>query len=303
MKSISDFYQFAITGNDWLTWLVVALTALAILQGWKLVRVSVRVVWLFCQAAFVKFNRANLLGLLFLIGCLWLGRYQIADLLQYLEPAVYAGQYGSVDDEHQALIFEQELCLRNPDKSVTDEVKRVTVETANTLGCPRSWIYACAASECGLKPFTVRDDRIAASWAQLTTAGLTGIKIDGRQATLEADVIPACQRRDIKTVMAFSRAYLVDRWLLKGSPAIARPVDVYLLLFAPGMVGRPLDAVLYEGYKNPNYYKNSGLDGWCELPSGRIIRQPSLIDGKITVAELGRIQEFKKNELLKKYIQ
>ena len=60
--------------------------------------------------------------------------------------------------------------------------------------------------------------------------------------------------------------------------------------------------VVYEGYKNPSYFKNSGLDGWYteNTPDGRqlILRKNAARDGKITIWEIYLALESKKNRLV-----
>ena len=64
------------------------------------------------------------------------------------------------------------------------------------VGCSPLAIYEVAYSECGLNPFRIRDDGVAAGWIQFTTNGLPGIPTDGRQTTLP-EVKDACRRRDV----------------------------------------------------------------------------------------------------------
>lgn len=287
--------------------LVCAILAIGFLQATKLLRWGWGVMaqaWRIARKGLLKPNLANLLKSAMLTGIL-LASEGIAEdiytsIYDYYHP-VFAGQYDTVDTEHQACIFEQELGKRNADRFVVDTVIAYTRATAQRLGVPRLWIYECALAECGLDPLVVRRDKVAASWCQLTRAGLQGIKFQGRPASLD-DVMQACYRRDIATVMQFADIYMVDRWLLRGRPLMERPVDMYLLLFAPGYVGSPDDKVLYEGYGNPAYYKNAGIDGYY-LDNGRIECSTAARDGKITVRELALRQEKIKNSLLKTYLQ
>ena len=99
-------------------------------------------------------------------------------------------------------------------------------------------------------------------------------------------------------IMSLNDVYLMDRWMAQGSPKITGPVDIYLLLFAPSKVGKPFETVVYEGYSNPNYYMNDGLDGFY-LKDGKIKHSNSRKDGKITVGELALRVELIKNQLLK----
>lgn len=306
MKAAFDIVQWLL-GQPY-AYAACLLLALAILQGWKVLRKFCAAVILglrLIRSVLLKRSKGNVALVLFLGSGLWLSSAQLSDFLQWLEDhcsPIYAGQYDSLGTEHEAAIFEQELHRRVKDSYVCEVVKRETAATAQRLGCPRLWIYQCALSECGLNPFVVRSDKIAASWCQLTRTGLTGIKIDGRQATM-ADVIAACDRRDIETIMAMADTYLVDRWLAQGSPMLRGAVDVYLLLFAPGFTGQSMEKVLYQGYGNPNYDLNAGFDGYLMKEGGQIVRANSAKDGRITVGELALCVESRKNSLISEYLK
>lgn len=290
-----------------MNYLAFFLLAFALAQGFKILqRLITLLAWALRmgRSVLLKASWENGIGIATFAFVLWLFQNQISDfgmmiVQRYIEPTQMA-QYENLDTEHEAAIFEQELSRINPDNYVTDTVKCYTARTAQTLGVPRSWLYACALNECGLDPFTVRKDKVAASWSQLTTSGLSGLKYGGRQATMN-DVIQACTSRDISTIMQFSEIYYLDRYILYKRPALTRPVDVYLLLFAPAFAGRPDDAILYQGYNNPAYYMNDGIDGYY-LVDGKIMHTEAAKDGKITIGELALFQQAKTIKLINKYL-
>lgn len=279
------------------------LLALLLAQGFKIIR-RLTTLTVFAlrllRSMVLKATLENAIGILVLACLLWALESPINWAVQQWVTPTYAEQFEDLDTEHEASIFEQELCRLNPDTYVTDTVKHYTARTARALGVPRSWLYACALNECDLNPFVVRSDKVAASWSQLTNNGLAGLKYGGRDATMN-DVIHACNARDISTIMQFSEIYYLDRWILQKRPALSRPVDVYLLLFAPAFAGRPDDAILYQGYRNPAYYKNAGIDGYY-LQDGKIMHTEAAKDGKITIAELGLFQQAKTIKLINRYL-
>lgn len=293
------FYQYALT-TPWIAGIISFLLAILILQSWKFIRISFKWLFNFFRSILLRFSWGNFILISFFAFGLFTARFRIADLYfkvqDYLNP-IYAGQFDGLGLEHETAIFEQVIRERN-DEYTTQIIKKRIGETAVKMGCPSLWFYMAGLGECGLNPYVVRSDKVAASWCQLTKAGLTGIKINGKQA-LMFDVIEACKNRDIELIMSLNDAYLIDRWMLQGSPKLNGPVDVYLLLFAPSKVCSPPETILYQGYSNPSYYLNAGLDGFKRLPDGRISYSNAQKDGKITVEELALRVESIKNQLLK----
>ena len=287
--------QYALNHPSWISVLACIVTSLAILQGWKFIRVGLK--WF--RAPFLKFSWENLILIALLSTVIYLGRFQLSDLIQTAKDClnpIYAGQFDQLGLDHETAIFEQVISERN-DAYTASEIKRSIAETAQKMNCPPAWFYNCSLGECGLEAFRTRKDLVALGWTQLTRNGLAGIKINGKQATMQ-DVLTACKNRDAKMIMSLNDVYLMDRWMAQGSPKITGPVDIYLLLFAPSKVGKPFETVVYEGYSNPNYYMNDGLDGFY-LKDGKIKHSNSRKDGKITVGELALRVELIKNQLLK----
>lgn len=158
-----------------------------------------------------------------------------------------------------------------------EQVINWTDSTARALGCQPDAILMVALLECGLNPFRVRDDQVAAGWLQFTRAGLSGHGV-----SLER-VIRACKEQDVHFIMSLSHRYLIRKAQISPKP-VNTAIDVYLAVFAPAKIGADGHHVIYEGYANPAYYMNSGLDGWKLSSSGVIYR--SARDGRITVEEL-----------------
>lgn len=289
------FYQYALQ-TDWMAGITCFVSAILILQSGKLIRVGAK--WL--RSFLLKFNKENLILIILLSSIIYLARFQISDLIQKVQEKlnpVYAGQFDGLGLEHETAIFEQVIGERN-DEYTAAEIKRSIRATALKMNCPPLWFYQCALGECGLKAFEVRKDKVAAGWTQLTRRGLEKIKINGVQATMQ-DVLKACQDGNAELIMSLNDVYLMDRWIGQGKPKLNGPADVYLLLFAPSKVCSPPETILYQGYNNPSYYLNAGLDGYKRLTDGRISYSNAQKDGRITVEELALRVESIKNQLLK----
>lgn len=158
-----------------------------------------------------------------------------------------------------------------------EQVLRWTDSTARAIGCSVDAILMVALLECGLNPFRIRDDGVAAGWLQFTRAGLSGHGVP-----LER-VIRACKEQDVHFIMNLSHRYLLRKSQMSAKP-VNTAIDVYLAVFAPAKIGADGHQVIYECYGNPAYYMNAGLDGWKLSPGGVIYR--SARDGRITVEEL-----------------
>lgn len=158
-----------------------------------------------------------------------------------------------------------------------EQVMRWTDSTARAIGCTTDAILMVALLECGLNPFRIRDDKVAAGWLQFTRAGL-----NAHGVSLER-VIRACNEKDVNFIMSLSHRYLVRKAQMSHVPTNTA-IDVYLAVFAPSKIGSDAKSVIYAGKSNPAYYMNEGLDGWKLSNSGVIYR--SIKDGSITVEEL-----------------
>ena len=213
---------------------------------------------------------------------------QLADWLQTFEPPVYESTFKDADEETKCAAFERVL-----NKYVTPEdfklIQRATRETAYTLHCKPSDIYAVALSECGLNPYRVRADKIAAGWIQFTQVGMgyvPGVKYE--------QVLNACWSQDADKIMDWTRTYLLNTQ--KGRQ-ITGPGDLYLCVFAPEIKVQDEKTVLFSGANNPAYYLNAGIDGWIK-DGERISRKRTAIDYKITVGELRLMVEYKAAKIL-----
>lgn len=209
---------------------------------------------------------------------------------RYFKP-VYLAQTAGMSSEQAVFIYEQEIA-RHCDTYEARILKRRTAEIAARINSTPLAIYETALLECGLNPFRVRDDRVAAGWIQFTRAGLFGLGVSMEQ------VIAACGRRDIEIIMDLTEQYLVRKWEKAGRPDMRNTIDLYLAVFAPAHIAAEPEKVVYAGVGNPAYDLNSGLDGWLQ-DGGKIIRKPSMCDGRITVWEIFLCLEHRKGLLLK----
>ena len=205
----------------------------------------------------------------------------------------YVHEYDNIDDAHLAALYEAQIKSKL-DPYEYEVLIRKTAETAAKINSTPLAIYESALLECGLNPFRVRDDKVAAGWIQFTRMGLKGLGVSLEQ------VIQACERRDIVFIMDLTDSYLVRRWENSGKPDMRNTIDLYLAIFAPAHVQAKPEKVVYAGFSNPAYYKNSGLDGWYQ-DGGKIIRKESARDGKITVWEIYLCLKARKAALVRSF--
>lgn len=260
-KSLLELFGLAGTAGRWI------LRRLIRLSGWRVAAI--------CLAALPIF----------------LFRDSISERLQYIEQVMNPAYVTGDTSARVTAIYEAEL-LKRCDTYETEVVKRRTREIAAKVGCSPLAIYEVAYSECGLNPFQIRRDGIAAGWIQFTRAGLAGLP-----ATLE-QVKQACKARDVETMMNLTEAYFVSR---AQGRALKDATGVYVATFAPGFVGAPDEQVLYAGRLNPAYSLNSIFDGYYTTNAGQIFRNRSAMDGRITIGELRLHLEAKKARLISKY--
>lgn len=204
---------------------------------------------------------------------------------RYLHPVYLDGHVGEADALEA---YEREI-RRHTTPAEFDTLKARTEQMAARINSRPAAIYETAWLECGLNPFRVRDDRVAAGWIQFTRAGLSGLGVSLDQ------VIGYCHDRDISRIMDLTEAYLLRKWERAGRPDMANTIDLYLAVFAPAHIGKEAGAVVYQGLGNPAYDLNSGLDGW-RLEAGKIVRGRK--DGRITVGEIWLCLERKKRLIL-----
>lgn len=309
-RAVSDFLQQLLQQDAWLQWMVSIALVFIFFQLWRIARLILRLFWrAFKQSHNYVFgwSRRNLFLIAFAGTIVWLCSAWIVDGLQYLEQRfwtpVYVEEYAHLSENHLIALYEAELSKR-VDPYHRDIIIRRTRETAAKIQSSPLCIYEAAYLECGLNPFTVRSDLVAAGWIQFTRIGLGGLTRQGKPVRFE-DVLYACKNKDIDFMMDLSEQYLVDKYERAGKKPLYNTIDLYLALFAPALIGAESTKVVYEGWNNPSYYKNSGLDGWYtkKMPNGRqqIFRQKSRCDGKITIWEMFLCLEAKKNGLVQRY--
>jgi hypothetical protein len=223
---------------------------------------------------------------------LWAFSAQLFDFSELLEYRYFQPVYLSdkIDDGKAVEMYEQTIREKCPGEAET--VIRWTGETASKINSTKQAIYESALLECGLNPFRVRDDRVAAGWIQFTRAGLSGLGVALHE------VISACERRDAEFIMSLTDRYLIRKWEQAGKPDMRNTIDLYLSIFAPAHIGGDPEKVVYAGFGNMAYSLNSGLDGWYQ-DGERIARKTALVDGRITVWEIYLCLERKKRLLLK----
>jgi hypothetical protein len=249
----------------------------------------VRISWGFIRRFIVLPIGRRVFYILALASPLFVCRLPLADALQYAE-FVFIPAYEVSDTSSYAVsIYEAELRKRvRPDEA--EIVIQRTREIAAKTGSTPLAIYEVAHSECGLDPFCVRTDGVAAGWIQFTTVGLTGLGYN------LAQVKQACRERNTAFIMDLTERYLLDR--AKGK-ALNDALQVYLCVFAPAFIAADENAVLYQGWNNPAYYLNSGFDGYYSQ-NGRIFRAHSVKDGRIKINEIKMHLAAKKSRLLQK---
>ena len=195
-----------------------------------------------------------------------------------------------------AFLKAAEVLLReNCGDGYTYEVVKEHVEQmAEEMGFRPENFYAVALVECGLNPFRVRDDGVAAGVIQFTRSGLEGLTMGDRAISLEM-VKHACRVKDADFIMRLTHVYLKRKMQRAGWPTIAGDLDLYLAVFAPAHMGASRETKVYCGKSNPAYYLNSGLDGW-RMGDGIIYRGKK--DGCITVGEIELFINYKRNTIV-----
>jgi hypothetical protein len=307
-KSWLDLIQYFLEQPDWVSWAFCVFFVILFVQSFKFLGAafrSIRWSWRIVKKVIFRPNWRNLLACSFFGSILWMLSGPISDGLQYIEYAylkpAYVGQYDSWDEAHLTALYEAELA-RHTDTYECEVIKRRTREMAVRIKSTPLAIYECAWLECGLRPFTIRNDQVAAGWIQFTRVGLGGLTWHGQSVRFE-QVLTACRQRDINFIMDLTEAYLVDKYQRAGERSLNNTIDLYLALFAPALIGAPHDRIVYQGYQNPSYYLNAGLDGWYTMntqsDARQIIRKKSACDGRITIYEMYLALEAKKSVLIR----
>ena len=294
MTSLSDTIQILLTMPAYRFAACVALVV-CLFQVLRLVRVSWTGIVALLKKCVVPFWRLRFwAGVLAVSGILFLFSTPIHGFLQSLEYTYFnpvtLNESRTITDAHAVALYEA-VIKKHCDSYEFEIVKRRTAETAAKINSTPQVIYEAALLECGLNPFRVRDDLVAAGWIQFTHAGLSGLGVSMDR------VIQACRNREVELIMDLTEQYLVRKWERAGRPDMRNTIDLYLAIFAPAHIGKEPEKVVYAGFDNPAYYKNSGLDGWGQDGQGRILRGAK--DGKIQVWEIYLCLERKKGLLLK----
>lgn len=310
-RAVSDFIQYLLRQDMWLRWIVCLLLTYLLLQCLRLLRLSIRFFIQFLKKShrfIFIWGKRNLILIGVLGTLLWLCSNPLIELIQEVEQRyfspVYVNEFGAMSEAHLTAIYEEELS-RRVDPYQRNVVMQRTREIAGKIQSTPLAIYEAAYLECGLNPFEIRSDNVAAGWIQFTRIGLGGLRYKGRAVTYD-DVLQACRSRDVDFVMDLTELYLVDKHESAGRKPLNNTIDLYLALFAPALIGAPYTQTVYSGFNNPSYFKNDGLDGWytSDLPDGRkqIFRKRSQCDGKITILEIFLALEAKKARLLRQYL-
>ncbi|MBL7794951.1 MAG: hypothetical protein JNJ90_00465 [Saprospiraceae bacterium] len=309
-KAFFDFLQHLLSQDAWFRWIVCIVLVYLIWQILRILRLVLRhlVRWFRKTWRFTfVWGRRNLLVIAALGTLLWAFSNPLLDLLQSIEQRyfspVFLNDYGNWNEAHLTAIFEEELG-KQVDPYQKMVVMRRTREMAEKIQSTPLAIYEAAYLECGLNPFRVRTDRVAAGWIQFTRAGLASLRYHGKPVSMN-EVFRACETRDIEFMMDLTELYLVRKYEQSGRKPLHNTIDLYLALFAPAHIGAPSDKVVYAGLDNPSYFKNAGLDGWFVVRNAgdrqQIVRERGARDGKITIWEIYLAIEAKKGRLVRSY--
>lgn len=292
MKQAIDIIQLLLTDLGPFSFLMAVVLAWALIQAGKLAGLAVHGIVLAAKAirqiSFNPFKPTNS-ALVILIGFLiYLNGETVTTGLQYIEQSLNP-TYTTSDTS-----FFTESRFEDVIKHHTNEAQFLTVRDstralAKEIGCRPQDIYLVAYSECGLNPFTIRQDGIAAGWIQFTRDGLSGL---GRSLD---QVKQSCYEKDAVEIMRLTGIFI--RRAAAGR-RLETATDFYCAVFAPAKLGHGIDETLYSGFGNPEYYKNAGLDGYF-LESGKVLYLPHLKDGKLTKRDLMAALEYRKAKFLK----
>jgi len=217
----------------------------------------------------------------------------ITDALQYAETraaGIQHKQYASFSASKKVAIYEAALREKTmPDEYniITDSIRAWVTE----FGMDSTAIYECVLCECGLNPFVVRQDGIAAGFVQFTNVGC-----DQMPFTL-SDVKKWCYDRNAEKMMWATGFYL--RYWSRGKE-LKTGLDCYLAVFAPAHLGKPLETPLYDS--GEAYRLNRGIDGF-DVVNGMVVRRPSAVDGKITIQDLHFWMEYKNSNFIKSQLR
>jgi hypothetical protein len=292
MKNAIDLIQILLTELGPFSFIVAMLLAWAVFQASKLLGAFLKLALKIWEKkgvlVFNPFTR-NHAALLLLIGALiYLNGERVSDGLQYFEQAFVNPTAVSNDTSFFAESRFEEILKRHTNEAQFLTVRDSTRALANEIGCRPQDIYLVAYSECGVNPFRIRDDGVAAGWIQFTRNGLNGL---GKSLH---EVKQSCRAGDAKEIMRLTGCYI--RRAANGRK-ITTAADFYCAVFAPAKMSAGIDDVLYSGYNNPEYYLNAGLDGYF-VEGEKVLYLPHRKDGRLTKRDLQSALEYKKAKLL-----
>ena len=292
MKQTIDIIQILLTDLGPFSFLMAVILAWAMIQGWKLIVCFIEVIAMSIKAVkYIAYNpfKLNNGAIVLLIGSIiYLNGETVTTGLQYIEQNI-SPTYCNSDTSFFAESRFEDAIKRHTNEAQFFIVRDSTRALAREIGCRPQDIYLVAYSECGLNPFTIRTDGIAAGWIQFTTAGLNGL---GR--SLE-QVKQSCKAKDAVEIMRLTGAYI--RRAAAGRK-VETAADFYCAVFAPAKMGAGMDDALYSGFSNPEYYLNAGLDGFF-IEGEKVLYLPHLKDGKLTKRDLQSALEYKKANFLR----
>lgn len=292
MNALSDLLQILLTVAP-VRWLVCVLLAVAVFQTLRLISASWSALIAVIRRLTVPVWKLGFWIKSAVFGTLiFVFADQLSAWLQWAEDManpVYLSTTRSISPDHAVALYKARIRQHCDSYEAAIVIQR-TAETAAKINSTPLAIYESALLECGLNPFRVRDDRVAAGWIQFTRVGCSGLGVTMPQ------VIAACNRRDIHFIMDLTERYLIRKWEQAGKPDMRNTIDLYLAIFSPANIGASPEKVIYAGFSNPAYYKNSGLDGWYK-DGDSIMRGAK--DGRITGWEIFLCLERKKGLLLK----
>lgn len=306
VKNLSDLIQVLVLSGGLFA---VSFWVVAIILAWQVVKMAfVLGGWSLStlKKVLISFGHtkaqiiSTLLFILAIAITLNVFRRPLMDELQYFEQAYLKPTYLNTDTSVWTIqAYEQEI-KKYVGESEFETVQQWTRKTAAAIGSTPLAIYEVAYSECGLNPFAAnlneRGDTVAFGWIQFTPAGCIGTTVGGNQINMK-QVKGWSRTRNVSAMMEATHTYLVGR--ANGVP-LPTSTDVYLAVFAPGMIGQGDGAVLYSarGAKPSQYWQNVGLDGYG-LEGDKIIHAEKYRDGKITRGDMGLHLALKKARFLR----
>lgn len=294
MKPLFDLLQIALQ-TPGLGLLVSFVLVVAVLQAWKLIgvlfSVCIAVLKQSKKVVFRFWGVKRAAWLLVLATLVYMFGYQISCALQYLEEAYISPTYIVADSSAWAMQCYESEIKKHTTPAQFQVVRDSTYVLAAELGCDPLSIYEVAQSECGMNPFCIRTDGIAAGWIQFTTNGL------GDFGVPLSTVKQWCQSGDAVALMALTGKYM-RHWA--NGRKLQTSGDIYCTVFAPGCLHYSDEQALYAGWSNPAYYMNKGLDGFV-IAGDKALYLPYTRDGKLTKKDLTAALAYKKAGLLRKY--